>query len=222
VTAARGVRAVVLVLVLALAPRAVGAAPGDAPLQEVPPGPFAPPASQPLGILPGKTLQPGEPGYKSPAVAAGWSFGATLLPIIVGGFAARAQSEAARWLGFGLIVAGQSIGPSTGYWYAGQKARFTWERFALTMGAFGAGIYPLYAYTGGINNYHSGLAAGLTIVAVIAEAGALSFAAFDMMTLSETVERQNFKPATPASRPRVSVAPLLAPGAGGVMLGGAF
>ncbi|HEY3353967.1 MAG TPA: hypothetical protein VGQ83_12015 [Polyangia bacterium] len=222
----RGLARAALIAGLALAvwlPRPGAAAAAE---PEVPPGPLAvPAASQPLGIVPGKTLQPGEPGYKSPAVAAGWSFGATLLPIIVGGFAVRAQSEVARWIGFGLIVGGQSFGPSAGFWYADERPRFTLERFGLTLAAFGAAIYPLYAYTGSLTDYNSGLAAGLTIVAVVAEAVALSLAAWDMTLLGDSVERHNFKPTPPAaSRPRarLHLAPLLAPGAGGVMLGGLF
>jgi hypothetical protein len=213
-------------LLVALRPLPAGAEPDPAVVA---------PASQPLlpgSIVPGKTLQPGEPGYKSPAVAAAWSFATTLLPLIVGGFAVRAQSQVAMWTGFGLIVGAQSFGPTAGYWYANERARFTFARFGLTMAAFGAAIYPLYAYTGQLDSYSSPLAASLTVLAVITEAVALSLAAWDMSSLGETIERHNFKPgAPPASAPsapraragvRLGLAPVLMAGGGGLALGGRY
>ena len=198
-----------------------------------PPPAAAAPATQPLTgpFLQGTQLQPGEPGYKSPAIGAGWSFGATLLPAIIGGFAARAQSELTMWIGFGLIVSGQSFGPSAGFWYANERARFTWERFALTLGAFGAALYPLYAYTGHLNDYNSGLAAGLVVLAVSAEAGALALAAWDLSLLGEVIDRHNFRPAKPpATTPERSgvgarigaLVPFAVPHGGGVSVGGLF
>jgi uncharacterized membrane protein YidH (DUF202 family) len=190
----------------------------------------AAPASQPLlvPLVKGKTLQPGEPGYKSPAVAAAWSFGTTLLPVIVGGFMVRAQSQAVMWVGFTLIVGGQSLGPAAGYWYAGEKARFTWHRLALTVGAFGAAIYPLYAYTGRFDSYNTGGAAALMTIAIIAEGAALSLAAWDLSLLGDAIERHNYRPAPTQGRPKPVraglpvVAPLALPGGGGVGIAGRF
>jgi hypothetical protein len=184
-------------------------------------------ASMPAPLQLGRQLQPGEPGYKSPAVGAGWSFGATLLPAIFGGFATRAQAEATMWVGFGLIVAGQSLGPSAGYWYANERARFTLHRSLLTVAAFGAAVYPLYAYNGRFDSYNGGLAAGLTIVAAVAEACALALAAWDLSMLGETIERHNFRP-LPRPKPpksgtaqsRIWLSPLGLKGGGGIVLGG--
>ncbi|MBI5482029.1 MAG: hypothetical protein HY906_24450 [Deltaproteobacteria bacterium] len=193
--------------------------------------PLVTPASQPLAepLLKGKSLQPGERGHKSLAWAAAWSFGSTLLPVLMGGFLTRSQQDDVMWTGLGLIAAAQSFGPSAGYWYARERARFTWYRLALSGIALAAAGYPLYAYTGRLESYNSGGAAALVTLAVVAEAVTLALAAWDLSLLGDAVERHNERPVRPpASQPlkvraaAPMVAPVVVPGGGGVGLTGWF
>jgi len=195
------------------------------------PPPFAVPESQPapVGLLRGKSLQPGEPGYKSLAWAAAWSFGVTLMPVVMGGFLTRSRQDGVMWTGLGMIAAAQSFGPSAGYWYAGERPRFTWYRLALSGIALAAAGYPLYAYTGRLDSYNGGAAAALVTIAVAAEAVTLGLAAWELSLLGDAVERHNERPVRPpASRPsqrRASlpmVAPFFVPGGGGAGLTGRF
>jgi hypothetical protein len=226
-----------LVIVAALARPAAAE---EAPLEPAPPptaaaataGPLLMvPASQPLAqpLLKGKSLQPGERGYKSMAWAAAWSFGATLLPVVLGGFLTRSQSDGVMWTGLGMIAAAQSFGPSAGYWYAKEKARFTWYRLALSGVALAAAGYPLYAYTGRLDSHNSGGAVALVIIAVVAEAAALALAAWDLTLLGDAVDRHNERPMLPpASQPQqaraaaLMVTPVVVPGGGGMGLTGRF
>jgi hypothetical protein len=193
--------------------------------------PPAVPASQPLAepLLKGKSLQPGERGYKSLAWAAAWSFGVTLLPVVMGGFLTRSQSDGVMWTGLGLIAAAQSFGPSAGYWYAQERPRFTWYRLALSGIALAAAGYPLYAYTGRLESYNGGAAAALVTIAVVAEAVTLALAAWELSLLGDAVDQHNERPLrSPGSQPQKLraagpvVAPLLVPGGGGVAVGGRF
>jgi len=193
--------------------------------------PSAVPESQPImgPLLRGKSLQPGEPGYKSLAWAAAWSFGGTLLPVVMGGFLSRSRQDGVMWTGLGMIAAAQSFGPSAGYWYAGEQPRFTWYRLALSGIALAAAGYPLYAYTGRLDSYNGGAAAALVTIAIAAEAVTLGLAAWELSLLGDAVERHNERPVRPpASRPskqRASlpmVAPFFVPGGGGAGLTGRF
>jgi hypothetical protein len=189
------------------------------------------PASQPFTgpLLKGKSLQPGERGYKSLAWAAAWSFGVTLLPVVMGGFLTNNPKDGVMWTGLGLIAAAQSFGPSAGYWYAREQPRFTWYRLALSGIAVAAAGYPLYAYTGRLDHYNGGAAAALVTIAIVAEAVTLALAAWDLSLLGDAVERHNERPArVPASQPRKVralapvVAPVPLPGGGGLAVGGSF
>jgi hypothetical protein len=222
VRARRARLALALGLALAVARPAAAqevAAPAEAP-------PASAPASAPLEppLLKTKTLQPGERGYKSLAWAAAWSFGITLLPVVMGGFLANNPKDGVKWTGLGLIAAAQSLGPSAGFWYAGEKPRFTWWRLALSGIALAAAGYPLYAYTGRFDHYNTGGAAALVSIAIAAEAAALALAAWDLSHLGEAVDRHNERPVKPASPPRVraAVAPVGVPGGGGVGVLGSF
>jgi hypothetical protein len=183
-------------------------------------------ASQPFGpLLRGKSLQPGERGYKSLAWAAAWSFGITILPVVMGGFLANNPNNGVMWTGLSLIAAAQSFGPSAGYWYAHEQPRFTWWRLALSAVALAAAGYPMYAYTGRLDHYNKGGAAALSAIAVAAEAAAVALAVWDLMNLGETVERHNEQPLrTPPPKPRraAAPAPILVPGGGGVGVMGWF
>lgn len=224
---------VALVAALALArtataqevPLAPAPLPAAAAATAAPPAP-APPASQPFGpLLRGKSLQPGERGYKSLAWAAAWSFGITLLPVVMGGFLSSNPKDGVMWTGLGLIAAAQSFGPSAGFWYAQEKPRFTWYRLALSGIALAAAGYPLYAYTGRLDHYNSGGAATLVTIAIVAEAACLALAAWDLSNLGDAVERHNERSARmPTSQPRAqaAVAPVFVPGGGGVSLVGRF
>ena len=189
--------------------------------------PASAPASQPfVPLLKGKSLQPGERGYKSLAWAAAWSFGITILPVVMGGFLSNNPSDGVMWTGLGLIAAAQSFGPSAGYWYAHEKPRFTWWRLVLSGIALAAAGYPMYAYTGRLAHYNAGGAAALVAIAIAAEAATLALAAWDLSHLGDAVEQHNERPLrTPASQPRprtAAVAPIVVPGGGGVGVMGWF
>ena len=187
------------------------------------------PASQPdIGpLLRGKSLQPGDKGYKSHAWAAAGSFGGTLLPVLLGGFLTRSQSDAVMWTGVTMIALGQSFGPSVGYWYARERPRFTFHRLGLSALAVAAAGYPIYAYTGRLESYNSAGAAVLTVFAVAAESVTLALAVWDLSLLGETIERHNERPLT-TSRLRggtgglTAVAPVVFPGGMGMSVAGAF
>jgi hypothetical protein len=222
-----------LVLLLALARPAAAQ---EVPLAPSPPEtaaeattapPAAAPASQPPEppLLKTKILQPGEKGYKSLAWAAAWSFGVTILPVVMGGFLSSNPKDSAMWTGLALIAGAQSFGPSAGYWYAGEKPRFTWYRLALSLVALAAAGYPLYAYTGRLSHYNSGGAATLVSIAIAAEAVTLGLGLWDLMLLGEAVDRRNERPIRPATQPqpaRAAVTPVALPGGGGVSVLGWF
>jgi hypothetical protein len=225
--------AVALLVVATLArPVAAEEIPAEpAPLPTAGAATAAPPAaSQPLGepLLKGKSLQPGEKGYKSLAWAAAFSFGATLLPVIMGGFLTSNPKDGVMWTGLGMIAAAQSFGPSAGYWYAREKPRFTWYRLALSGIAVAAAGYPLYAYTGRLESYNGGAAAALVTIAIAAEACVLGLAAWELSLLGDAVERHNERPLRgPGSQPgtrkaAATVTPVMVPGGGGVGLTGWF
>jgi hypothetical protein len=232
VRARRGALALLVGLALASARPAVAqevaTAPPPLPTAAVSgaPPPAAAPESQPLAppLLRTKSLQPGERGYKSLAWAAAWSFGITILPVVMGGFLTNNPKDGIMWTGFGLIAAAQSFGPSAGFWYAGEKPRFTWWRLALSGIALAAAGYPLYAYTGRIDQYNTSGAAALVAIAIAAEAATLALAAWDLSHLGEAVERHNERPVKPASQPRLraAVAPIGVPGGGGLGVLGRF
>jgi hypothetical protein len=225
-----------LVLCTLARPAAAEEIPAEpAPLPTAGAATAAPPASQAASqplvepLFKGKSLQPGEKGYKSLAWAAAWSFGVTLLPVIMGGFLTSNPKDGVMWTGLGLIAAAQSFGPSAGYWYAKEQPRFTWYRLALSGIAIAAAGYPLYGYTGRLASYNSGAAAALVTIAIVAEACVLGLAAWDLSLLGDAVERHNERPVkTPATQPRKvkaaapMVAPVVIPGGGGVGLTGWF
>jgi hypothetical protein len=175
------------------------------------------PTTQPAGLLTGTALQPGQRGYKSAAVATSASVAAALLPVVAGGFSTRSGPAAGLWVGLGLIAAGQTFGPSVGFWYAGERAPLTWYRLGVSLAALGTAGYPFYGYGGRLDHYDHDLAAGLLAATVVLETAAILLAAWDLSAIGEAVERHNRRP---PARGGAALLPVALPGGGGLGLVG--